>query len=211
MNYYISDYHFNHAKMLEYDERPFANVKEMEDALVENWNATVKPGDTVYILGDFYWKGKDEDWIRVLRRLTGNKVLICGNHDPRIDKYTGKLRKEFDDIKEYKEIKETDGRKVILSHYPILLYKNAAQPWSYMLCGHVHVTAENDLLEKWVAEIRAARLDPNSNIVNLGQVYNVGCMMPWMAYTPRTLDQIIQGCEAYRAARGVPRVDGQAE
>lgn len=75
MNYYISDYHFNHAKMLEYDERPFANVKEMEDALVENWNATVKPGDTVYILGDFYWKGKDEDWIRVLRRLTGNKVL----------------------------------------------------------------------------------------------------------------------------------------
>ena len=211
MNYYISDYHFNHAKMLEYDERPFANVKEMEDALVENWNTTVKPGDTVYILGDFYWKGKDEDWIRVLRRLTGNKVLICGNHDIRIDKYTGKLRKEFDDIKEYKEVDETNNRKVILSHYPILLYKNAARPWTYMLCGHVHVTAENDLLEKWVAEIRAARLDPNSKIVNLGQVYNVGCMMLWMAYTPRTLDQIIQGCEAYRTARGVPSVDGQTE
>lgn len=36
MNYYISDYHFGHEKMLEYDKRLFANTKEMEDALVEN-------------------------------------------------------------------------------------------------------------------------------------------------------------------------------
>ena len=211
MNYYISDYHFGHEKILEYDKRPFANTKEMEDALVENWNATVKLGDTVYILGDFVWKGTDDEWIRILRRLTGNKVLICGNHDIRIDKYSGKLRKQFSDIKEYKEIPETNIRQVVLSHYPILLYKNAARPRSIMLCGHVHITAENDLLEKWVAEIRAARMEPDSNVVNLAQIYNVGCMMPWMAYTPRTLDQIIQGCEAYRAARGVPSVDGQAE
>ena len=26
-----------------------------------------------------------------------------------------------------------------------------------------------------------------------GQFINVGCMMPWMNYTPRTLDQIIDG------------------
>ena len=24
------------------------------------------------------------------------------------------------------------------------------------------------------------------------QIYNVGAMMPWMAYTPRTLDELIQ-------------------
>ena len=30
-------------------------------------------------------------------------------------------------------------------------------------------------------------------------MYNVGCMMPWMDYTPRTLDEII---ERYTAAGG---------
>ena len=25
------------------------------------------------------------------------------------------------------------------------------------------------------------------------RAYNVGCMMPWMNYTPRTIEQIIEG------------------
>ena len=195
MKYYIADYHFGHANVLGFDHRPFNDVQEMEEVLVANWNAAVKPGDIVYILGDFCWSKKPEEWIRILSRLPGDKVLIRGNHDP--EKYTPELREQFVDIKDYMEIEETNNRKAILSHYPILFYKNAARERHYMLRGHVHISPENDLLEQWTAELKTARMNPDSNIVNRAQIYNVGCMMPWMAYTPRTLDEIIQGHAAY--------------
>jgi hypothetical protein len=30
------------------------------------------------------------------------------------------------------------------------------------------------------------------------EMYNVGAMMPWMQYTPRTLDEIIEGYKQYK-------------
>ena len=80
MNYYISDLHFGHGNIIKFDQRPFATVEEMTHVLIRNWNSTVTNQDTVYILGDFCW-GKETDWIRILDKLNGNKVLIRGNHD----------------------------------------------------------------------------------------------------------------------------------
>ena len=34
-------------------ERPFASLAEMDDALIRRWNEVVRPGDTVWHLGDF--------------------------------------------------------------------------------------------------------------------------------------------------------------
>ena len=53
MNFYIADCHFGHTAVLRFDHRPFDCVEEMEEIMVMNWNAVVRPGDTVYILGDF--------------------------------------------------------------------------------------------------------------------------------------------------------------
>ena len=188
-NYYIADCHFGHQAILHLDRRPFADLKQMEDTMVMLWNATVWKNDTVYILGDFCW-GKADEWLRILRRLNGNKVLIQGNHD--LGQYPSHLRKEFADIKEYKEIRDGE-RHVILSHYPIPFYKHSCDPSYYMLCGHVHNTKENEWLEKWTAELRAAPVVENAidHAQNHGQIVNVGCMRPWMGYTPRTLDEII--------------------
>ena len=67
-----------------------------------------------------------------------------------------------------------------------------------MLCGHVHRTAENDLLERWSEELREKyHSDSPDHAANAGQIYNVGCMMPWMEYTPRTLDEIIRRKKQY--------------
>ena len=191
--YYISDLHFGHANVIRFDHRPFSGVEEMEEILVMNWNAAVRPGDTVHILGDFCW-GKSDEWIRILRRLNGNKVLILGNHD--LSQYPPALRQHFADIKDYKEI-EDNGRRVIMSHYPIMFYKHSNNRKYYMLCGHVHNTAENDFLEKWIAELRKEPGPGDIHAVNVGQIINVGCMMPWMHYTPRTLDEIIRGRDSY--------------
>ena len=62
-----------------------------------------------------------------------------------------------------------------------------------MLCGHVHTTRENDQLEALIKELRATAdvCDEHGEVINRGQIYNVGAMMPWINYTPRTLDEII--------------------
>ena len=50
-----SDTHFSHALMLQPDVcgRPFANIDDMDDCLIDNWNSVVHKRDTVWHLGDF--------------------------------------------------------------------------------------------------------------------------------------------------------------
>lgn len=178
-NFYISDTHFGHANILRFDERPFSSVEEMEEELVRRWNGVVQKGDTVYILGDFCWL-KEPEWVRILRQLNGNKELIVGNHD--LTKMSPVLRGLFRDVKEYKEIKD-NGRKVVLCHYPIPCFKNHFYG-AYHLYGHVHSTFEYELME----ETKRRLIEKHGAMC---QMYNVGCMMPYMDYTPRTLDEIV--------------------
>lgn len=181
---YIADLHFRHKNAIAFDNRPFSSIEEMEERLIENWNRVVQKGDTTYIVGDFCW-GKEPAWLEIVPRLNGNKVLILGNHD--LKGMSGKLKKYFADIKPYKEITD-NKRHVILCHYPILFYKSSWNADNYMICGHVHTTRENALLEEWRQTLRESCVDPGDS---RGQIYNVGCMMPYMDYTPRTLDEIL--------------------
>ena len=185
-NFYIADTHFGHANIIKFDGRPFASKEEMEARLIQNWNEVVSPGDTVYILGDFCWSAKESEWERILKSLAGNKVLIRGNHD--IKNMSPKLRKLFADVKGYKEITD-GGRHVIMSHYPMMFYRGAYDPKTYMLCGHVHTTREDQLLENW-REILIRTADV-SKTYSRGHIVNVGCMKSYMGYTPRTLDEIV--------------------
>lgn len=185
MNYYISDLHFLHQNILHFDQRPFTTVGEMAHALITNWNSTVTNQDTVYILGDFCW-GKEPDWIRILDKLNGNKVLIRGNHD--LKNMSANLKSKFADIKDYKEI-DDNGRTVIMCHYPILAYKHSFDINTFMLFGHVHNnTRESHLITQFIKHIHQNCVE---KFDNRGQLVNVGCMMPWMDYTPRTLDYLI--------------------
>ena len=199
MNYYIADCHFGHSAVILFDHRPFGGIEEMEEIMVMNWNAAVKPGDTVYILGDFCW-GRADDWLRILHRLRGKKVLIRGNHD--LKNFPPELQEQFVEVADYMETVDngrgSEGRKVILSHFPIPFYRHSNNRRDFMLCGHVHNTVENSYLERWTAELRKD-FDASGNVhaVNAGQIYNVGCMMPWMRYTPRTLDEIIRAHEIF--------------
>lgn len=191
-NFYIADTHFGHANIIRLDGRPFEDVEEMDSTLISNWNSAVSKQDTTYILGDFCW-GKEPEWVRILPQLNGSKVLIRGNHD--LKNPSERLRRMFQDVKDYKEI--TDGsRRVIMCHYPMLFYRSDYNPDVYMLCGHVHTTRENDFLDKWCRELRMSRGEESHSRAN---VYNVGAMMPWMNYTPRTLDEIIFGESAHSA------------
>ena len=141
MKFYTSDLHFDHANMLKFEpeSRPFNNVDEMNEALIQYWNAKVKPGDEVYILGDFCFDTKGNRANNFLRRLNGQKYLVKGNHDAFLK------GKEFDKslfvwIKDYAEVKDTvkgEDVSVCLFHYPIAVW-NRKHHGSYHLFGHIH-------------------------------------------------------------------------
>ena len=61
--------------------RPFSTTEEMDEALVDNWNSVVKPGDKVYHLGDVTFGNKENYIKNIHNRLHGKKRLIVGNHD----------------------------------------------------------------------------------------------------------------------------------
>lgn len=184
--FYIADLHFGHANIIKYDNRPFRTVTGMNETLIENWNKAVSKNDTVYILGDLCWD-KESKWPSLLARLNGNKVLIRGNHDPKHMK--AETKRFFQDIKDYKEI-DDNGRKVILSHYPIPFHKDDYNERTLMLYGHVHATREYWYINEMRKSVKESYI-PDTGMP-CGNFINVGCMMPWIDYVPRTLDYIIE-------------------
>lgn len=184
-NFYIADYHFGHTNVIRFDSRPFNSAEEMDQKMIENWNSVVGTDDTVYILGDFCWD-KEERWIEILDQLKGNKVLIRGNHD--LKTMSQQLRNKFQYIKDYVEVKD-NGKRVILSHYPMPFYRGSYNSDIVHLYGHIHVTIENDFMEHIREYVNEN--DNRGNSKHKCQFYNVGAMMPWMNYTPQTLDEIM--------------------
>ena len=114
MIYYIADMHFGHTNVLRFDNCPFSDSTQMDDTLIQNWNERVADDDTIYILGDAFWKN-EENSIQIMERLRGHKHLIQGNHD----RVKGKLRFYWESITQYAEVND-ENRLVILSHYPML-------------------------------------------------------------------------------------------
>lgn len=67
--------------------------------MIENWNAAVAAGDTVFHLGDFSFLGL-EATRDIVSRLNGYKILILGNRD-RGRGRSWWLEAGFDEVSEY--------------------------------------------------------------------------------------------------------------
>jgi calcineurin-like phosphoesterase family protein len=132
MIWFGSDLHFNHDKVLEYCNRPFATIEEMNESFYKELDDKIKEGDTVYLLGDIVMYRHKE----ALQRIRGhqrNIHLIVGNHDNSKEVLKGKY---WASISYYEEIKIND-KKIVLFHYPIECW-NAKSHGSIHLHGHTH-------------------------------------------------------------------------
>lgn len=185
MNYFISDLHFGHENCLAFDNRPFKYIVPHDEYIIKHWNETVGIDDDVYILGDISWYNSTST-IEIFERLNGKLHLIKGNHDNKILK-NQELRELFVEITDYKELFIDKNISIVLCHYPIPCFKNHYYGW-YHLYGHVHTSFEWNIMEN-TKRLMTELYDKPCNM------YNVGAMMPYMGYVPKTLEQIIAGEE----------------
>ena len=196
MRYYISDLHFFHGALNEkMDGRGFADTADMNACMISQWNRKVRRNDEVVILGDLsIGKGEETNW--VLNQLKGRLYLIEGNHD-RFLKDASFRPERFVWIKPYAEMHD-NGRKVILSHYPILCYNGQYRadedgaPKTYMLYGHVHDTMDERLVNRFIEETRQTeRLLCGSAEPQKIPCHLINCFCMFSDYTPLTLDEWI--------------------
>ncbi len=177
---YIADMHFDHEAIIAYDNRPFDSAAEMNEALIARWNRVVSDDDLTYILGDFC-AGDGARWRELLSRLRGKKALILGNHDD--PAAIESVRDLLEDAAPYREITD-NGRQVVLCHYPIPSFHNHYNGWRH-LYGHVHTSFEANIA------MNSRRLLKNLYLrADVCRMANVGAMLPYMDYTPRTLDEL---------------------
>ena len=79
--YVISDHHFGHANIIEYCDRPFSSVGQMDGALLDRHYEVVDSEDILVHLGDVAMDMQNGDeTIEYFQRLDGD-ILIRGNHD----------------------------------------------------------------------------------------------------------------------------------
>lgn len=137
--FFTSDHHFGHTNIIKFSQRPFQDLQEMNETLIQRWNEKVGPDDVVYHLGDVALT-KDREMVHnILERLNGTIYLIQGNHEGAALNH----RKRFAWIKDYHElsVKDADApngkRKIILFHYAMRVWRSDFRG-TWHLYGHSH-------------------------------------------------------------------------
>ena len=179
--WFTSDTHFGHARIIELCNRPFDSVDAMNEAIIDNWNAVVKPADIVFHLGDVAM-GTLVESLPLVNRLNGHKVLVPGNHDRVFagnkkayrDRFLPQYRDTFDNVIMLGRYVFDD--EIVLCHFPYegdsheedrFVDHRPFDNGDWLIHGHVH--------DSW--KIR-------------GRQINVGVDV-W-DFTPVDLDQILE-------------------
>ena len=127
--YFTADLHFGHKNIIDFCHRPFSDVNEMRECIINAINAKVKEKDELWVLGDFGLHLRTEDVKELLRRLVCKRTrLILGNHD---EQQHGRC---FEQMHQAFVLRD-NHRSFYLSHYPLRSWRA-----NFQLHGHEHGT-----------------------------------------------------------------------
>lgn len=143
--FFISDLHFNHEKIFEFEPKRaqlYKTIEDMNEKIIRTWNHWIGPHDIVYVIGDVGFN-KSNKLIEYCQRLNGRKILIRGNHDKRsVGMY---LKAGFVAVLDQAIINLTKDIRVKLSHFPysdpgFRVFPNMPVPEKdlWLVHGHVH-------------------------------------------------------------------------
>lgn len=136
--FFTSDLHLNHFNIAKYCYRPFESRKEMNDALIANWNSVVPEDGIVVCCGDFTLIREENlrEYEKLAKKLNGRILLIRGNHDRVPLVIEDNPDSKFIAIVDMARL-VIDGVRIMATHYPLLAY-----PAEYQIFGHIHTMSD---------------------------------------------------------------------
>ncbi|EJE54409.1 putative phosphoesterase or phosphohydrolase [Acidovorax sp. CF316] len=137
-----ADLHLNHANVIQYCNRPFADAATMNEYLVAQ-TRKVRDDEWLVIVGDVAMGDHDAamTWVR---RIPGRKVLVLGNHDLTRagkcrylnERAEDRRRPLFEAVVPFLAWQDTLGQNVFVSHYPASVDYPLPRILNYH--GHLH-------------------------------------------------------------------------
>jgi len=135
--FFTSDEHFGHKKILEYCNRPFDNVDEMDNFIINNFNSKVTKNDVTIHAGDFtLWKNMRGIYKKYINRLNGKHFFLKGSHDYWLN--------GLNQINQIWEKNITFNKKkyyIVVCHYAMRVWARSHYN-SFQLYGHSHGNLE---------------------------------------------------------------------
>lgn len=183
--FFTSDLHFGHRNVIKFCNRPFADEKEMNSKLIENWNSIVTNDDIVFVLGDIFWFNDSHNIKKVLKQLNGKQIYILpGNHDDfnsyhRVDDPRIVLCEDI--VVLWLESENNIWNKKIIeiwmSHYPMMTWPHR-ENGSIQLFGHIHSQIDKTIGVDQDLPLHYNQLDVgcdrwNWKPININQIINL--------------------------------------
>lgn len=156
MIWFTSDWHLDHANIIRLCNRPFKDVEEMNNTILNNFFNVVQTGEHVYFLGDLAFGQRllPAFFQRVKERGIFFHVIL-GNHDKdliRLSKtqefviqYYGTNTLTINDIRSI----TLDHQSITLCHYPMLTF-DKSHFGAWQLYGHHHDEGYHKDIPAWV-------------------------------------------------------------
>ena len=124
MYFFTADEHYGHRNIIQYCNRPFRGLFEMDNELIKRHNEVVSKNDVVVHVGDFTLS-KEEIAKRYILELNGNHIFLKGSHD----RWLSNGR--------YVWTKKIGGEYVVACHYAMRVWPKSHYG-SIQLHGHSH-------------------------------------------------------------------------
>jgi len=159
--WFTADIHYGHKNLVrgvsDWEDkngcRDFATIDEMNKTIVDGINSCAHEGDTLFVLGDWSFGGKENIWKLWEQLNCKNLFFVLGNHDHHImnnaiiDGRMLPARELFDYVDSYMEI-AVGKQQIVMSHYPMAAWNNSFKG-SWMLHGHTHDTLTRYQWPQW--------------------------------------------------------------
>lgn len=185
-NWFISDTHFHHENIIGFSSRPFSNVQEMDEYMIQEWNRLVKDSDHISHLGDVTMERggrvQQNKFIQMCKRLHGHKRLYLGNHDH----FSVRTYLEAGFEKIYATHRGDVG--IVFSHFP--LHPNSMGSAIANVHGHTH-TSPDEKPVVWVDKDQKLVIKPYINI-----------SVEKTEYRPITLGEVVERIKKARELNG---------
>jgi len=183
--FFASDHHFDHGNILNFFKadgvtplRPFANVDDMNETMIENHNRVVSATDVVYFLGDVAIPRRG---LQHVKRLNGRKKLILGNHDPFVKRQNRDyFEVGFESCEAFHKFE-----RFVATHVPVHP-SCLSMRWNVNVHGHTHDNVvQKTIYREWVDGCASGVWDeevPDPRYINV-------CVEK-INYTPISLEEI---------------------